>query len=232
MIPKKPALGLDPRVETGFRTRSCSKEKSTVPRRPRANVRTTKAYEPWSLRALAFDGPEQVGDDVVLGAGGRRRAADEIKHLAVFHAVFGEPLNSSGLVEIDDDHALIGDLGADEGDRTLGLLRNIIERFAADGRHRRRRAENEQDLLLGGAERDLLERTIGDHVTALKRLAEAAARQQRQCEQHRKGAHGTRVPNLPSAAPHPQTHLAPSRRVPYLENPKLAISRPKAASEI
>ena len=41
-----------------------------------------------------------------------------------------------------------------------------------------------------------------------------------------------RVPHVPTAAPHPQTHLAPSRRVPYPENAKLAIRRPKAASEI
>jgi hypothetical protein len=28
MIPKKPALGLDPRVDTGFRIRSCSNKDS------------------------------------------------------------------------------------------------------------------------------------------------------------------------------------------------------------
>jgi cytochrome b pre-mRNA-processing protein 3 len=37
---------------------------------------------------------------------------------------------------------------------------------------------------------------------------------------------------LPSAAPHPQTHLAPGRRVPYPENAKLAIRHRKAAFEI
>jgi hypothetical protein len=31
MIPKKPALGLDPRVDTGFRKRSCS-TKSMIPK--------------------------------------------------------------------------------------------------------------------------------------------------------------------------------------------------------
>src|SRR5271157_1027715 len=91
---------------------------------------------PGLLRALAFDGPEQVGDDVVLGAAGRRRAADEVEDLAVFHAVFGEPLHFSVLVEIDHDHALVGDRGVDEGDRALSLLRDVIERLAADGCHR------------------------------------------------------------------------------------------------
>src|SRR6202051_4252838 len=183
-----------------------------------------------SLRTLAFDGSEQVGDDVVLGAAGRRRAADEVENLAVFHAVFGKPLYFSAFVEIDHDHALVGDRGVNEGDRALGPLRNVIERLAADGRYRRRCAENEQNLLLGGAQRDLLERAVGQHVTALERFAEAAARQQRQREEHGKGSYGTRVPNMPG--PHPQTHLAPSRRVPYPENPKLAICRSKAAFAI
>src|SRR5580704_16731823 len=202
----------------------------------RSRARSAKANKPWPftslgpLRTLAFDGPEQVGDDVVLGAGGRRRAADEVEDLAVFHAVFGKPLHFSAFVEIDHDHALVGDGGVNEGDRALGPLRDVIERLAADGRHRRRRAENEQDLLLGGAQRDLLERAVGQHVAALERFAEAAARQQRQREEHDKGAYGTRVPNMP--APHPQTHLAPSRHVPYPENAKLAICRSKAAFAI
>ena len=117
-----------------------------------------------------------------------------------------------------------------KGDRALGLLRYVIERLAADGRYRRRRAEREQDLFLGGAERDLLERAIGQHVAALERLAEAAAGQERQREQHGKGAYGTGVPNRPSAAPHPQTHLAPSRRVPYPETQNWQSAAPKRLS--
>ena len=42
-------------------------------------------------------------------AAGRRGPADEVEDLAVLHAVFGEPLDLAVLVEIDRDHALVGD---------------------------------------------------------------------------------------------------------------------------
>ena len=102
-----------------------------------------------------------------------------------------------------------------EGDRAVGLLRDVVERFAADGGHRRRRAEHEQHLLLRGAERDLLERAVGQHVAALEGLAGAAGEREREQQRHKprstRPASATR-----KIAPHPRslTCVQPPRAVP------------------
>ena len=122
-----------------------------------------------------MDRAEEVADEIVLGAAGRRRAADEIEKLAVLHAVFGKPLNFPVLVEVNRHHTLVGDADIHKRDRTIGALRDVVERFAADSRYRRGCAENQQHLLLRGAKRNLLERALGQNIATLKGLAEAAA---------------------------------------------------------
>ncbi len=89
-------------------------------------------------------------------------------------------LDLAAFVKIDGDHALIGDFGLHEGDGAVGLLRDVVKRFAADRGYRRRRAEHEQHLFLRGAERDLLERAVGQHIAALEGFTGAARERERQ----------------------------------------------------
>jgi hypothetical protein len=140
---------------------------------------------------------EQAFENIDIRPGGRRRAADEIEYLAVLHAVGRDPLDPPVLVEINRHHALVGDAGGHERHRPFGALRDIIERFAADGRDGRGRAEHDQHLFLRRAERDLLERSVGQDVAALEGFAETAA--------ERKGKrkhHGQRRCRLPASVMH------------------------------
>src|SRR5205085_5514591 len=90
---------------------------------------------------------EYAADVVDLLAAAWRGAADVVEHPAVAQAVIRQPLDPAAAVEIDRDDALIDHGLRHERDRTLGALRNIIEDFAADGRNRRGRAHQDQDLL-------------------------------------------------------------------------------------
>src|SRR5882757_11093764 len=65
-----------------------------------------------------------VGD---VAAAGRRGAADEVEYLAVLHAVIGKTFHPAALVEIDCDHALVGDRLRHERNRALGALGNVVE---------------------------------------------------------------------------------------------------------
>jgi len=163
------------------------------------------------------------GDQAQVIAAGRRCAADEIENLAIFESVFGEPLNFPLPVEINRDHALIGYTRPHEGDFALNLLRYVIEGLAADGGDRGGRAENQQDLFLRCAKRDLLERAFGQHVAALKCFAGAAS--ERECAGNGESRQ-TRPPYITrSTAPHLGPYLAPSRRVPYPQSSNLATLR-------
>src|ERR1700728_2216657 len=182
-----------------------------------------------ALRALALDRAEQVAEHGVFVAAGRRGVADKVEDVAVLHAVFGEALNFAVSVEIDRDHPLIGDAGLHEADRTIGALRDVIERFAAHRCDGRRGAEHDQHLFLRGAERDLLKRPVGQHVAALEGLADAEAAAQQKRKRHRCRASDRRssVALKPVDAPHFRTaHLASKRRVPYAESTILAIGSP------
>ena len=113
-----------------------------------------------------------------------------------------------------------------ERDRAVGLLRDVIERFAADGGDRRRRAEHEQHLFLRGAERNLLERAVGQHIAALECFAGAAGQRQREREQHAQAAATGRRFRYAHELPHilVPTCFRPPRAVP--PKPRLAICRP------
>ena len=89
------------------------------------------------------------------------------EQLAVLEAVFGEPPHLAVPVEIDPNDALVDHFHVQERQRSFGALRNVIERFAGDGRDGRRRAEHDQHLFLRRPQRDLLQRPFGQHVTAL-----------------------------------------------------------------
>ena len=131
------------------------------------------------LGALALEIVDDGRDHAEVVAAGRRRLTDKIEDMAVLHAIFRDPPDFSAPVEIDGNHALVGHFGLHEGDRAVGLLRDVVERFAADGGYRRRRAENEQHLFLRSAKRNLLERAVGQHVTALECFAGAADERER-----------------------------------------------------
>src|SRR6185312_11645550 len=86
-----------------------------------------------------------------------------------------EPFDPAALVEIDRDHALAGDLLVQERHVLLAALRDVIERLAADRGDGRGRAQHDQHLLLAGAERDLLQRALGNDIAALVHLLEGVA---------------------------------------------------------
>src|SRR5581483_675524 len=125
-----------------------------------------------------FDDTEQISEEAGLGACGRRRAAHVIEQLAVLEAVVGDALDLAVLVEIDRDNALVDRGVWHEGGGALSALRDVVEGLAADGGDRRRRAEHDQYLLLRGAERDLLQRSLGKDVAALIDLAETTSAEQ------------------------------------------------------
>src|SRR6185437_4676491 len=101
----------------------------------------------------------------------RRGAADEVEDLTVLQSVIGKPADLTVLVEIDRDHPLIGNLVTHEGKRTRRALGDVIEHFTVEGCHRRGRAHDDQHLVLAGADWNLLERALGQDVTALELLA-------------------------------------------------------------
>jgi Phage integrase family len=107
----------------------------------------------------------------------RRGAADEVEHPAVLEAIVGEALHAAILVEIDGYDPLIDDLLRHEANWPFGALGNIVEGLTAHRRHSRGRAEHNQNLLLRGSNRDLLECSFGHDVTALIGLRQAAAEQ-------------------------------------------------------
>src|SRR6266404_738514 len=141
-----------------------------------------------------FEDIAQVGE---LLTGGRGGAADEVEDPAVLHAIVGEPFDPAVPIEIDGDHALIDDPLWHEC-RLLGALRNIIKYLAAHGCDGRGCAESDQHLLLGGAKRDLLERSLGKDVAALKSLGEGAAPAEQQPERDER-RNCARRPGVPTA---------------------------------
>src|SRR5262249_15632872 len=136
-----------------------------------SGLRLTGVGSPAWLEAEQLEEAREIID---LAPARRCRAAYEVEDLAVLDAVIGEPLHAAVLVEIDRDHALIDGLLHHEGDGALGALGDVVERLAADGRDSRGRAQQDQHLLLAGADRDLLERAFGNDVAFLIGLAEAA----------------------------------------------------------
>src|SRR5262249_38725241 len=142
--------------------------------------------------ALQAEDLEHVGEVIEFLAGGRRGAADEVENLAVLQAVIGEALDAPFLVEIDGDNPLVGDPLRHEGG-LFAALGNIVEHLAAHGGDRRGRAEHDQYLLLGGAERDLLERSVSKHIAALIGLGEAAAEWRAERQENRQTAERARA---------------------------------------
>src|SRR6516225_2889151 len=117
---------------------------------------------------------EDEGEIVLLDAARRRGAADGVEDPAVLEAVIGEPLDPTILVEIDRDHPPVDFPLRQERD-LLGALGYVVKYLTADGGHRRRRAEHDQHLLLGGAQRYLFQGTLGNHITMMVSLRDAAA---------------------------------------------------------
>src|SRR5205085_11814208 len=137
-------------------------------------------------RLLATENLEHVSQVGEFLAARRRPAADVIEDLAVLQAVIRDALDAAVLVEVDRDHALVDHLfGHERG--LLGARGDVIEHLAADGRDRGRRAERNQHLLLRGAERNLFERALGEHIAALISLGEAAAQHQAERQRDRDG---------------------------------------------
>src|SRR5262245_61470351 len=130
--------------------------------------------QPGLQTGLEAEEIEEARQVIDLAPTGRRLTAYEVEDLAVLDAVIGEPLDPSILVEVDRDDTLIDGLLQHEGDRSLGALGDVIESLAAHGRNRRGRAQQDQHLLLAGADRDLLERAFRNDVALLVGLAETA----------------------------------------------------------
>src|SRR4029079_13641154 len=99
---------------------------------------------------------ENVAQIAQFHAAGRRRLRVEVEDLAILDAVIDQARDAPLFVEINRDDALVDDFMRHEGDRTGRLLRDVKESIAVDGRDGRRRAEHDQNLLLGCPDRDLL----------------------------------------------------------------------------
>src|SRR5262249_50808341 len=102
-----------------------------------------------TFRDHALENLEQRVDIGDVLAAERRPTAHEIDYPAVPHPIVGEPLDPAVLVEIDGHDALVDNALRHEADRSLRALGNVVEGLAIDGRDRRRRAEHDEDLLLG-----------------------------------------------------------------------------------
>ena len=105
----------------------------------------------------------------------------EIEDLAILQAVVGKPRDAPILVEVDRDDPLIDHRMRHESDGALGFLGDVVERVAVDRSNRGRRAENDQHLLLGGADGNLFQRTLRQHVAALQSFLVKAAGRKRHC---------------------------------------------------
>src|SRR5437868_9612572 len=116
---------------------------------------------------------EQRREVAELLAGGRRGAADEVENLAILQAVIGEPHDLAVLVEIDRDHPLVDHLLVHEHHFALGALRDVIKHLAIQRGDGRRRPHHDQDLVLAGADRDLLQRAGWQDIALLELLASA-----------------------------------------------------------
>ena len=100
-------------------------------------------------------------------------------------------------VEIDREHGLVDHVGVHERDRTVGLLRDVVEDLATEIRAGGGCAERDQHLFARRADLDLLQRLFGGNVAALQRLADAAGGRHRDDKRHQPGA-----PQMPTSAPH------------------------------
>jgi len=146
--------------------RSDTRERRLIPHVACAHARYASRLE---LRDL-----EDEGEIVLLDAARRCGAADRVEDAAVPEAVIGKPLDPTILIEINCDHPAVDFLLRKEGD-LLGALGDVVKYLTADGGYRRRRAEHDQNLLLGGAQRDLLQGTLGNHIAVMIRLRDATA---------------------------------------------------------
>ena len=70
------------------------------------------------------------------------------------------------------------DVRVHEGDRAVGLLRDVVEDLAAEIGGGGGRAEREQHLLARRADLHLLKRGLGGDVAARQRLAHAAGKRE------------------------------------------------------
>ena len=86
----------------------------------------------------------------------------------------GEAADAPVLVEIDGDDLLVDDFLRQERG-LFGLLRDVVEHLAVDRGDGRGRAENDEHLLLRGADRHLLERAFRDDVAARIGLGDAGS---------------------------------------------------------
>ena len=118
---------------------------------------------------------ENIADVTQLLAAGRCRLGIEVENLSILDPVISEPRDPSFLVEINRDDALVGNFVRHESGGALGLLRDVIEGVAANGRYRGRRTKHDENLLLRCADGNLLEGTFGQHIAALERLTGSAA---------------------------------------------------------
>src|SRR5262249_11006747 len=167
--------------------------------------------------------------------------ADEVENPSVLHSIISQALDASVLVEIDRDDPLVHYLLRQKRG-FFGALGNIIEHLAVDRRDGRRRAEHDQNLLLGRAERNLLEGAFLDYVPMVIGLRETAG--ERQCGGNRdrdsdqatsassrvEAAHVPRCPLVRELVTYPAGFPIPTQRKPFPRHRDAPRRRPCAAT--
>ena len=157
---------------------------------------------------------------------------------AVLQAVVGDALHAAVLVEIDRHHPLVGHVLVEEGDAALGSLRDVIEDLAAQRRDGGGRAEHDQHLVLAGADRNLLQRAVGQHIALLELLGAAGERRAGEGERQRLAQARACAPSRKigeeAVADHAETepfHLSPlrGRRTYLATTPALAYPAQESA---
>src|SRR5919112_981326 len=114
--------------------------------RRRAEARHAGAYASGSDRPAA-EAAEELADEVLIAPPGRRRAGDEIEHLAVLEAVQRHALYAQALIEVDGGDALVGGARIEELNAAPRALADVVPALVADGGHGRRRPERLQHLV-------------------------------------------------------------------------------------
>src|SRR4029079_5351847 len=97
--------------------------KTTV---PEASGGTAAAATGDAGRQLA-GAADDLAQEVLVLAAGRRRPRDKVEDLAVLETVIGDLGDTAVGAEIDRQHMLVDDAGVVEGDVALARLRDVVE---------------------------------------------------------------------------------------------------------
>src|SRR5690606_29547493 len=97
---------------------------------------------------------DDLAEEGLVLAAGRRGARYEIEQLAILQAVIGDMFDFAVLVEIDGEDLTLDNLRLHELRGAVTLLRNVVEHFIVEGRGGGWCAERQKHLLAAGADRN------------------------------------------------------------------------------